>query len=259
MEETKDFIKFLGTAGARVVVSKQLRASGGIWLSLNGTNVYLDPGPGALVRCISSKPKLDPSKLDGLILSHRHLDHSADINVMMEAMTEGGFKKRGIVFLPKEAVEDDPVVLKYVRSYVKEIQFLKAGESYKVGNISFSVPVKHIHHGAETYGVKFEGEKCTISYIADTKFFPELIKHYKGDIIIINVLRPAPSPLDHLCMDDAKKLIKGIKPKVAILTHFGMRMLQAKPWVVAQEMGKELKTKVVAASDGMTFDLAEVA
>ena len=87
-----DFIKFLGTAGARIVVSKQLRASGGMWYSLDGYNVLVDPGPGCLVRCISSKPKMDPMKLDAIILTHRHLDHAADVNVMIEAMTEGGFK-----------------------------------------------------------------------------------------------------------------------------------------------------------------------
>ena len=87
-----DFIKFLGTAGARIVVSKQLRASGGMWYSLDGYNVLVDPGPGCLVRCISSRPKMDPMKLDAIILTHRHLDHAADVNVMIEAMTEGDLK-----------------------------------------------------------------------------------------------------------------------------------------------------------------------
>ena len=27
-------------------------------------------------------------KLDAIILTHRHLDHAADVNVMIEAMTE---------------------------------------------------------------------------------------------------------------------------------------------------------------------------
>jgi len=94
------FIKFLGTAGARFVVMKQLRASGGVWLSVGQTNLYIDPGPGALVRCLSSKPKMDPSTLDGILLTHKHLDHSSDVNVMIEAMTEGGFKKRGTLLLP---------------------------------------------------------------------------------------------------------------------------------------------------------------
>jgi len=67
-------IKFLGTAGGRFVVSRQLRNSGGIWLSLNATNLLIDPGPGSLVRILSSKPKLNPRDLDGIILSHKHLE-----------------------------------------------------------------------------------------------------------------------------------------------------------------------------------------
>ncbi|HAP31749.1 MAG TPA: hypothetical protein DCQ14_01645 [Firmicutes bacterium] len=43
-----DFIKFLGTAGARFVVSRQLRASGGIWFALGGEQILVDPGPGSL-------------------------------------------------------------------------------------------------------------------------------------------------------------------------------------------------------------------
>ena len=39
-------ITFLGTAGARFMVSKQLTASGGIWLNLGGTQLLLDPGRG---------------------------------------------------------------------------------------------------------------------------------------------------------------------------------------------------------------------
>ena len=100
-------IKFLGTAGARFVVSKQLRSSGGLWLTVDDTNVLIDPGPGSLVRCLVSRPKLNPMDLDGIILTHRHLDHSNDINIMIEAMTNGGFKMRGVVFAPHYAFEGD--------------------------------------------------------------------------------------------------------------------------------------------------------
>src|SRR4030065_403968 len=119
------FLKFLGTAGARFVVAKPLRASGGVWRAVGQTNLYIDPGPGALVRCLNSKPKMDPSTLDGILLTHKHLDHSGDINVMIEAMTEGGFKKRGVLFAPADALESDPVVFNYVRSYLEKIEILR--------------------------------------------------------------------------------------------------------------------------------------
>jgi len=103
-------IKFLGTGGARVVVTKQIRSSGGIWLFLNNTNILIDPGPGSLVKSLSSRPKLDPSKLDAIILSHKHLDHSGDVNIMMEAMTEGGIKKEGYCLHQKMHL---PMILLY--------------------------------------------------------------------------------------------------------------------------------------------------
>jgi len=254
------FIKFLGTAGARFVVMKQLRASGGVWLSAGKTSLYIDPGPGALVRCLNSKPKLEPSALDGILLTHKHIDHSGDVNVMIEAMTEGGFKKRGILFAPRDAFEEDPVVLKYVRGYVEKIEVLKENSDYRLGEIQFSTAQKHLHR-VETYGLNFKILPRTISFITDTKFFPELPNLYGGEILVIHAVRLKPvgdDSIEHLSIEDVKSILKKAKPKLTILTHFGMTMIKAKPWVVAADLEKELGLKVVAASDGMKLDLKEV-
>lgn len=254
------FVKFVGTAGARFVVIKQLRSSGGMWLSVGKTNLYIDPGPGALVRCLSSKPKLEPSSLDGILLTHKHLDHSGDINIMIEAMTDGGFKKRGILFAPRDALEDDPVVFKYVKEFLEKVIILKEDSEYQLGEIRFSTARRH-QHRVETYGINFDTSPYSLSLITDTKFFPELTNIYKGDILILNVVRYKPindEPIDHLSLDDAKTIIKKVKPKMAILTHFGMTMIRAKPWVLAEALEKELGCKVIAASDGMKLDLEDI-
>lgn len=260
-KEVTNRIKFLGTAGARFVVEKQVRASGGIWMTLDDANLLIDPGPGTLVKCASSKPKLDPSTLDGIILTHKHLDHSADINVMIEAMTEGGFKKRGEVFASLDALEEDPVILRYLRGFVNKIHILKEDGNYSLGKINFSAPIKHIH-GVETYGVIFKTSKYTISLIVDTKFFPELLKAYsKSDVIIMNVVRAEAKgkslEMDHLNLEDAKTIIQKIKPKLTILTHFGMTMVKAKPWEIVSKLSKEIGLKVIAANDGMEVKLDE--
>ncbi|MBN3032860.1 MAG: MBL fold metallo-hydrolase [Candidatus Saganbacteria bacterium] len=248
-----NFIKFLGTAGARVVVARQLRASGGIWLSLGGTNILIDPGPGSLVHCFKSRPKLDPATLDGLVLSHKHLDHAADINVMMEAMTVGGKERRGVVLAPGDALSGgDPVIYKYVRGYVGRIERLREKGKYRIGGVEITAALKH-RHGVETYGLIFKGGGQKIAYIADSKFFPELAKRYKADIVIISVLSTVPTPFDHLSLGDAKTIIRALKPRTTLLTHFGLWMIRAKPWLVAEELSRELKTRVIAASDGMTF------
>lgn len=250
-----NMIKFLGTAGARFVVMKQLRASGGLWLSLNDTNVLIDPGPGSLARCLSSRPKLNPLDLDGIILTHRHLDHSNDINVMIEAMTNGGLKKKGVVFAPQDALERDPVILKYVRDYVDRVEILKERGNYTLKNISFSTPVKHVH-GVECYGLNIQAENMSISLVSDTQYFEGLESYYSGDVLIINVVRVEPTEhIFHLSIEDAEKIIAANKPKLCVLTHFGMTMIRAKPWEIAHQLSEKHGVEVIAARDGMQIDL----
>jgi len=253
IQNSTNFVKFLGTAGARFVMIEQLRASGGIWVSCQGTNVLIDPGPGSLVRCHNSRPKLDPLTLDALVLTHKHLDHSNDINVMIEAMTEGGFKRRGTVFCPRDALGAEGVILNYARKLPQEIKILDPRTKYKAGNFSFQTSMRHTH-SVETFGLKFKLIDNSVGIMADTRYFSGLDKFYKTDILIISVVFLKPRPgIDHLCLDEAEKLIRELKPKKAILTHFGMTMLSAQPHLLAENLTQKLGLPVIAAYDGMTL------
>lgn len=125
MAEGSDVITFLGTGGARVMVSTQLLASGSAWLDLGGTLILLDPWPGCTVQV--SKRKLAPSRLCAIILSHKHLDHTSDVNIMIEAMTDAARRKRGALFALADAFEGDPVIFSYLRNVPERIEVLKEG------------------------------------------------------------------------------------------------------------------------------------
>jgi len=239
------------------MVANQILASGGLWLSLSGTEILVDPGPGCIVQ--STKRKLRADKLSAIILSHRHLDHSGDVNVMVEAMAQGGLKKpRGWFFAPADALETEPVIFSYLKDYLEGIEVLKEGKSYSIGNVSFTTPIRHIHP-VETYGMLFKTGEHTFSYIADTRYFDGLCHSYASELLIINVvfIEPKP-PIDHLSVPDAKRIVTELKPKVAILTHFGMTMWRAKPWEIAQRLSQETGIRVIAARDGMRFDLSQL-
>ncbi|MBI2287426.1 MAG: MBL fold metallo-hydrolase, partial [Chloroflexi bacterium] len=184
-------ITFLGTGGARFMMISQILASGGIWLSLNGTEILVDPGPGCIVQ--TTKRKLKPEKLSAIILSHRHLDHSADTNIMVEAMTQGGHNHHGRFFAPSDAFDSEPVIFSYLKDRLDGVQVLQEGKSYSIGNISFSTPVRHIHM-VETYGLRFKTAGHTFSYIADSRYFDGLCQHYGGELIIINLAFLEPRP-----------------------------------------------------------------
>jgi phosphoribosyl 1,2-cyclic phosphodiesterase len=253
MSET---IIFLGTGGARITVTKQLLASGGIWLNLDGTEILIDPGPGSIVH--STRRKLTADKLSAIILSHRHIDHSSDVNIMAEAMTQGGFRKHGWLFAPADALDKEPVIFSYLKNNLQGVEVLEEGKSYNISNVTFTTPLRHIH-GVETYGMLFNTGKHTFSYVADTRYFDGLSRSYSAELMILNVVRlDTDHPFDHLSIPDAKHIISEARPKIAIITHLGMMLWRAKPWEIADKLSQETGIRVLAARDGMKFDLAQL-
>jgi ribonuclease BN (tRNA processing enzyme) len=250
-------ITFLGTAGGRMVVTSQLRKSGGMWLVLNGKNILLDPGPGCLMRSVELG--FQPGKLDCIILSHKHIDHSNDINIMIEAMSGGSFRPRGVLIAPKDALDgSDPVVLKYVRSYIRNnIKVLAPGFRWSLDGVKIEAASTMTHANVEAYGLKFSFSGHTLGYVTDTKFFPGLPGNYIGcTYLIINMVRMThDARFEHLTPEDVIKVLRVARPKVAILNHFGMQVVKAGPDAVARRIEAETGVPTIAATDGMKFNL----
>jgi len=61
----------------------------------------------------------------------------------------------------------------------------------------------------------------------------------------------------HLCTDDAKMILEGASPGCAVLTHFGMKMLNADPEKEAAYLEEVTGVPTVAARDGMEIVLGE--
>jgi phosphoribosyl 1,2-cyclic phosphodiesterase len=257
--DRREFIKFLGTAGARFVVARQLRSSAGVFISMKGKNIILDPGPGTLVKCAKSRPGIDVTKLDAIILTHAHIDHTSDVNILIDAMTNGGLRRRGILFAPRECIYgEDAVVLKYLRDFMQAIVILDENQAYGIEELRFSTSLRH-QHPVETYGINFDLDGRKISFMVDTRYFRGLMRSYTGAyLLVMNVVRYDPhesGEVMHLCVDDVRRILSEIRPGRAILTHFGMTMLKARPRELAKKLTEELGLDVIMASDGMTVEL----
>lgn len=255
-----NYIQFLGTSGGRFVMAKQLRSSAGTFIHLEGKNIILDPGPGTLVRCVNANPSIDLSKIDAIILSHNHIDHSSDLNVMIDVITRGGIsKKKVLLFAPSECIDgENRVLLSYLKNFVKIIT-LKPCTDYAIGNLKFITSIEH-KHKSTTYGIIFNLNSKKVSFLVDTQYFPELVKSYNdSEVLIMNVvMNKANGKVMHLCVDDARKILAEIKPGKAIITHFGITMLKADTKKVAKELEEETKTKIIAAEDRTVLNLDEL-
>jgi phosphoribosyl 1,2-cyclic phosphodiesterase len=256
--EHPDSLKFLGTAGARFAVSTQLRHSGGLVWTLRGLRIWVDPGPGALVRALSSRPRVDPAGVDALVVTHRHLDHSGDATAVVEAMTRGGFEPRGTLLAPRDALETEPVVHRYAQAFVARRLVLAEGSRHELApGIVLETPIAH-DHGVETYGYRLSAPGFSAAHVVDTYWLDGLVEAYRGvDLLLLNTTLPAGGDrrLLHLGVDDAERLVAAIRPRLAVLTHLGMKVLRAGPERVALAVSEATGVPTVAARDGWLLSL----
>ena len=223
------------------------------------TQIHVDPGPGALVRALSHVPPCNPRELDAIVLSHKHLDHSGDVNVLIEAMTSGGFRQRGAVLAPADAFDHEPVVLPYAHRFVERIERLEPESGpYRIGRVDLYTSIRHLH-AVQTHGLHFVSEGLRVSYLPCGRYFEGLIADYAGhrpDVLIVNVLRYRDGPnVDHLTWPEARRVVSEVRPKVAVFQHFGTKMLEAHPPRLAAELEDELGLRSIAAYDGLLLDL----
>ena len=249
---------FLGTGGGRFSAINQRRMTGGFRIdNLGGKNYHVDPGPGALVRTYQFG--LDPRNIDGVFVSHAHTDHYNDAEILIEAMTRGMTLKQGHIMGGKSVISGfekwGPCISKYHQSNSKILE-LEAGDvRYFDSCLIRATPTNH----GDPMGVGFQIEykDFKISYTADTSYFPELAEAHKGaDIFIASVLRPGRKAIrGHLATSGFIKLISEIKPKLAIMTHLGLKMLSNNPISEAKKITKLTGVKTLAAFDGMSLDI----
>ncbi len=247
----------MGTAGARFMVAKQLAASGGLYLEEGGTRLAMDPGPGAVVQY--AKRKVDLTRLSGILLSHRHLDHCGDVNVMIEAMTDGGFRHRGVLYCPGDCLDEDPVVLRYLRRFPEEVVRLEPECEYRLGEIRFQTTPRHIH-GVETYGFLFgdtgAGRPLRLGWVTDSKYYDGIAEQHCAEVMLIHTVLARSRPeLPHLGLDDAERIIAEARPRLAVITHYGMQVWRAHPWEVAAGISQRTGVEVKAGRDGMVLEI----
>ncbi len=251
-------VTFLGTAGGNAVC-KQSRASGGIVIIIDEVHLHLDPGPGALVK--AKEFGVNAANTTALLVSHSHLSHCNDINAIIEAMTHGGIEHRGVVLASKSVVQvmdqSYPIVTKYHMGLVEKVIALEKNHRIGIESVEIhALPVQHTDPTA--IGFKIISPKFSISYTGDTALTTELIESLMGtDLLILNVPYPGKRATGmNLDTDSAMKIIAHVRPKMAILTHFGVDMLKLDPITEAREIQRITGVQTIAAHDGLTISPA---
>jgi len=252
-----DKVTFVGTGGGRVIISTQLRGTGGFVLNIANRQIYVDPGPGALIKACEYGVAIN--KTDIVFVSHHHIDHVNDLNAIVDAMTLGGIHKRGVLITTPTVLHGSQNCLPWIQPFykenLKEYFALLPHDVVKINGLDF-IATRTIHDDP-CIGFKLVSPKITISYTSDTAYSEDLHKDFEGtDVLIVNVLRPGNEHWKtHLSSGDAAKLISEVKPELAIIQHFGAKMIRANPIYEARWIQQKTQVRTLAACDGMKLDL----
>ena len=252
-------ITLLGTGGGRFATIFQERATGGVYVQ-DGLRLHIDPGPGALVQM--KRARLDPTKTDVILVSHCHPDHYTDTEILVEAMTNGARVKRGLLAASRSVLEGasgfGPAVSAYHRSKVGTVRSLVPGDSIDQGPMTIrATPATHSDPTAVGFRIKTSGGE--IGYVPDTALAAPVVEANRGvRVLIVPLTRPLRARIEHhLCTEDAAELVAGVGPEIALLTHFGLKILREDPDVQAQYIEKKTGVRTVVGEDLMTLSIAE--
>ena len=248
-------IIFLGTGGGRINLVKQTRGTGGFRVNARALRMHVDPGPGALLRSLEHKQS--PLELDALFVSHSHIDHSNDANVLIEGMTEYTRKRRGVVIASPEVLAGEHMYISnYHQSIVKKCYAVEPGDSVEFNSAKIEItPTRH--DTASAVGFKLHLEGKTLGYTGDTEYFDGLGEIFAGcDLLIINNLRPLDNGIPgHLTSDGAIKVLRRAHPNKAIITHLGTEFTPKFARKEVARITRESGVETRAARDGMRVRL----
>jgi ribonuclease BN (tRNA processing enzyme) len=250
-------IIFLGVAGDHYVAGKQVRGSGGIVLQTENMQFHIDPGPGALVR--NRQYSVNARENTAILVSHSHINHCNDVNALISATTANGIDHVSVLIAAKSVLQgldgQTPFVTGFHKGAVERVIAVEPGNKVGIYKTELHI-LKTKHSDPSGVGFKFIMPQYSVAYTGDTEYFEEMKELYNNlNILILNVQEPFGREVaGRLSADSAVRILQKARPGLAIITHFGVKMLNADPLFVAREIQKRSNVRTIAAKDGMCIN-----
>ncbi|RST75184.1 MBL fold metallo-hydrolase [Siminovitchia acidinfaciens] len=227
-------------------------ASSGYLLTHDDFHLLIDCGSAVLSKL---QTIIDPEKLDGIILSHYHADHTADIGVVQHALYVGKFTNQYDRTLPIYGHGLDKQGFNQLT--YKDVT---SGITYKPEEIlhigPFQISFVQTHHSVPCFAMRIEADGKSLVYTGDTSYFKELESFAKqADVLLCesNFYKGMDGrAAGHMTSEEAGNTARRAGVDKLILTHlphFG-KLSQLK-----DEAEEQFTGEVMIASEGMRIKI----
>lgn len=192
---------------------KRLRVS--ILVAWDDYTFVVDCGPDFRQQML----KANCSKIDGIIFTHEHADHTMGLDDIRPFF----FRQGNIPLYAHKRVFRS---LERRFDYIFETENRYPGapgvtkieiknQAFMAGNLEV-IPIEGLHHKLQVFGYRFRN----FAYLTDMKTLKEeeIAKLYGLDVLVVNALRLEPH-ISHFNLKEALDFIALVNPRRAYLTH----------------------------------------
>jgi len=284
-------ITCIGNAGGSDSICKG-SASGGVLIQFNDRNIIVDPGENSL--SFLTATGFDPYNITDVVASHSHNDHIGDLSSVISSALQINLvsNQDTNILVPPSLVDyknaeatcygftlpayawQGNVKILYWKSVVAERYDGELIESVKSASIGEQIQVSSAeakHSEMPAGGFIFNTSFGKVGYTGDTEYFPGLVKQYLGvDLLWMNINtlgiesmtdNKTEVPLEdlsvknHLGYMGVCQLIEKVRPKTAIISHFGSQLSTQveKIQTLLRRRFAALETNIYCAQTGDRF------
>ena len=224
-------------------------ATAGFLLSQGTTSIWLDAGSGTFARLTEH---ISIADLDGIIVSHGHLDHCIDLAVYHHAARFGAVRLPPVRLLTAPDVLERLTGLSATIKESFEHRVVTDGDEARIGDIA--VRFGPTAHSAPAVSIRLEGSGSLV-YTGDTSWHDGLVEFSDGTDVLIAEATIVGNGINgggHQSAAEAGRLASKAKAGTLLLTHIPPHLDRESAVEEAQEF---FEGPVAAAEAGMTIEI----